>query len=344
MHAATTSTFSRDRLLPLDMLRGIAALIVAIGHAGLLSRSKDDYTMCVAFFYILSGYVLSYSYGAAISSARMTAYQFVIARIARLYPLHIATAAAVGVMWTAAVFFRGHRPPDLTVADVVETVTLTQSLYSGTWSLNLPSWSIGAEFWCGLILLPLCWPSRRGRVAVLIVAAIIFIAVDLNGGFIASVRGRYGIAMGCFAIGWSLHFVRLQIKSWLGWAIVFCAFLSLIFPAIPAEGHPLVELLYIAAFAASVLLLANGTMPKGTQRVASLSGDLSYGIYLWHWPLQRVLGPILTPAELLLFLTCLITISWLSFRVFECPMKNHIRAFALLRRKPATAAEHAVAA
>jgi peptidoglycan/LPS O-acetylase OafA/YrhL len=325
---ATTSTFGKERLLALDALRGAAALIVAIGHGQLIHG--EDFTLCVLFFFILSGYVLAYAYGDAIASGKMGTYEFLVVRFARLYPLHILTAAIVGAMWTSAVLFRGHHPPDFTILGVIETVTLTQSLFSGGWSLNLPSWSIGAEFWCGLLMLPLLWPSRWGHATAILLGAVLFVTADLYGGFIASTTGRYGIAAGCFVIGWALHSVRAKRLAWLGWPIAVCAFAAVMFPLIPADGHPLIELIYVAAFAAVVFFLSRADMPKGTRWLAALFGDLSYGIYLWHWPLQRVM-PLSTPAQCLLFFVCLIAISWLSFKFFELPMKRNIRAFALRR-------------
>jgi peptidoglycan/LPS O-acetylase OafA/YrhL len=231
------------------------------------------------------------------------------------------------------VFLRGHRSPDLTFVGVMETVTLTQSLFSGGWSLNLPSWSIGAEFWCGFIMLPLLWPWRWGRAAAILVAGTLFVAADLNGGFIASATGRYGIAAGCFVIGWGLHYVHHRNAAWLGWLIAVCAFVAVMFPPIYADGRPLIELIYVATFAAVVSLLSNAVVPKGMRRLASLLGDLSYGIYLWHWPLERIM-PVSTTAEVLRFLVCLIAISWLSFRFFELPMKRNIRTLALRRNAP----------
>src|SRR6516162_921127 len=68
MERAVTTTFKKDRLLPLDLLRGLAASVVAVGHANVFSNL--DYSLCVVFFYILSGYVLAYAYGEAIGSDR----------------------------------------------------------------------------------------------------------------------------------------------------------------------------------------------------------------------------------------------------------------------------------
>ncbi len=328
---ATTETFGKQRLLPLDLLRGVAALIVAAGHAGWLSHAYKhgltiDFTLCVAFFFILSGYVLSQAYGEAIRSGRMTIRGFIFARFARLYPLHVATAL---VMAAALLVMR--QRSEITPLRLFETLTLTQSLFSGNWSLNAPSWSIGAEFWGGLIMLALCGRSSAARAIALVVAAIALIAIDRRGGFIASYAGRYLTALACLAIGWFLHRIPFSAHARLGWLVAGGTFLAMMFPPWPAEGHPAIEFIYIVAFAAIVLTLARSTMPAAMQWVAKFSGDVSYGIYLWHFPLLQVYAPA-TPMRLVLFFASLIALSWFSFIFFERPTMHAIRQW--LRAKP----------
>ncbi len=77
----------------LDGLRGIAAIIIAIYHvpflwpqdipAGLFYESY----LSVDFFFVLSGFVLAYSYGRRLE-AELSADQFIIMRLIRLYPLY----------------------------------------------------------------------------------------------------------------------------------------------------------------------------------------------------------------------------------------------------------------
>lgn len=329
MERAVILTFKKERLLPLDLLRGLAASVVAVGHANVFSNL--DYSLCVVFFYILSGYVLAYAYGEAIGSDRMTAYDFAVIRIARLYPLHILTAAFVAVMWSVSVVLVHHGLSNLskpTATGVLETITLTQSLFTGGWSLNTPSWSIAAELWCGLIMLPLCSSSRMLRAVAVLVCVLAYLATAMNGGFIGSMTWRYGTALGCFAVGWGLHFLRIDRGAWIGWAIAVFAFTSMMFSPISADGRPLLEFGYVVAFALVVLLLADAKMPEWTSGLASLSGDLSYGIYLWHWPLLCAVGtlPLPKPIKALIFAPLLVGVCLLSFKYFEVPARRYIRS------------------
>jgi peptidoglycan/LPS O-acetylase OafA/YrhL len=336
MERAVTLTFKKDRLLPLDLLRGLAASVVAVGHANVFSHL--DFSLCVVFFYILSGYVLAYAYGDAIGSGRMTAYDFVVIRIARLYPLHFLTAAFVAVMWTISVVLFHHGLSNLsnpTISGVLETVTLTQSLFTGGWSLNTPSWSIAAELWCGLIVLPLCSSSRMLRGIAVVVCVLAYVATTMNGGFIGSTTWRYGTALGCFAVGWGLHFFRVDRGAWIGWSIAVFAFTSMMFSPISADGRPLIEFAYVVAFALVVFLLADAKMPEWTSGLARLSGDLSYGIYLWHWPLLCAVGMLPLPrvARGLIFVPVLVIVCLLSFKYFEIPARRLIRTRMLRSEK-----------
>jgi peptidoglycan/LPS O-acetylase OafA/YrhL len=228
-----------------------------------------------------------------------------------------------------------HHQADLTVdlGNVLENITLTQSLFTGHWSLNTPSWSIGAEFWCGLIILPLCSSSRTLRSVAVIVCILAFIGTDVSGGFLASKTGRFATAFGCFAVGAGLRFVHVKGGAWIGWAIAIGAFVSMMFLPISAEGRPLLEFAYVVAFALIVLLLADAKIPHWASGLANLSGDLSYGIYLWHWPLLFALAmlPIPRAAKALIFAPLLVATCLLSFRYFEIPARRSIRAL-LLRR------------
>ena len=140
-----------------------------------------DYTMCVAFFFILSGYVLSHAYGEAILAGKINLLAYIVLRLARLYPLHILTAVVMVVL-----LINENASGAITRGRALETIFLMQSLFTGGWSLNAPSWSIGAEFWAGLIIVPLCSRHPYLRAFALCAAAAAFVAVDFDAGFMAA--------------------------------------------------------------------------------------------------------------------------------------------------------------
>src|SRR5512140_1466411 len=105
-----------SRLAPLDALRGIAALAVAVfSHYQHFGGDKKTYPyndvrpinwlyenswLLVDFFFLLSGIVLTYRYYEPLAKGAVGAAQFFWLRVSRLYPLHVATLlACAAVEW-----------------------------------------------------------------------------------------------------------------------------------------------------------------------------------------------------------------------------------------------------
>ncbi|ERT14322.1 acyltransferase family protein [Photorhabdus temperata] len=85
-------------LLSLTSLRFFAAFFVLLSHLGYL-KDSDYFSWLfvyngyigVTFFFILSGFVLAYSYEEKMNRKEISKRNFFVARIARIYPLHILT-------------------------------------------------------------------------------------------------------------------------------------------------------------------------------------------------------------------------------------------------------------
>jgi len=74
------------KLYTLDAMRGVAALMVAILHFGIVRSETSSPYLAVDFFFALSGFVIAYSYDRRLS-AGMTDDEFLKRRLIRLYPL-----------------------------------------------------------------------------------------------------------------------------------------------------------------------------------------------------------------------------------------------------------------
>ncbi|HYW53236.1 MAG TPA: acyltransferase [Dongiaceae bacterium] len=147
-------TQRRETLLPLTSLRFVAALLVFSWHCVPTRRIAVTFSfgyLGVAFFFLLSGFILTYTYhGAFRDGLRVDAIRaFYAARIARVYPLHLAAmplaiaclALGTSPLWNAA---DAHTRLDAIAAQAV----LLQSwipvgpVYFGA---NGPAWSISVE-------------------------------------------------------------------------------------------------------------------------------------------------------------------------------------------------------
>ena len=158
---------SRQYLTTLTPLRGIAALLVVVFHSNLMLMAflPPGYThfvesgwLWVDFFFILSGFIMSYVYGknfaARVSSADY--WRYLGARFARVYPLHFVTLLWALVSCVAIVhyataldpFFAAMFNPGAAPASLL----LLQGLHLFKAApLNTPSWSLSTEWWVYMI-------------------------------------------------------------------------------------------------------------------------------------------------------------------------------------------------
>lgn len=161
------TTSQRPYLNTLTPLRGIAALFVVIFHSNLMLMSflpidkPNIITMgwlWVDFFFVLSGFIISYVYGDIFQNGVTTPnyWRYIKARFARVYPLHVVTmlwcfACALVIVHVATnihPFFWDMLNP----MSVLPSAVLIQSfgMYDGA-PLNSPSWSLSTEWWVYMI-------------------------------------------------------------------------------------------------------------------------------------------------------------------------------------------------
>jgi peptidoglycan/LPS O-acetylase OafA/YrhL len=176
---------------PLTAMRFFAALWVVAFHytpslgLGMPALIGKGY-LGVELFFVLSGFILSHVYMASHGEGRFNYAQFLWARLARIYPVHIATLLGLGAL-IAAASLAGLEAGDHVVvwASIPAQLTLTQAWGlgpQGGW--NHPSWSISAE-WFAYLAFPafaaLFWRLRdRPRLAAVLAALIV---LGLNVGF-----------------------------------------------------------------------------------------------------------------------------------------------------------------
>ncbi|SOD91821.1 acyltransferase family protein [Spirosoma fluviale] len=199
----------------LDGFRGIFALIVAIYHfkpgPGYLGHLRliENGWFFVDFFFVLSGFVILYNYPAIKTYAQQK--DFVIKRLLRLYPLHIA-------MLFVFLFFEGlkyllyssghfNNPPfkDENLASFIANVFMVQSYGLPIESLkhlswNTPSWSISAEFFSYIIfcaVIPLIINSNKvQRILVFVSLTLVSLAllyIVNNGSLSLKIGAHFGI-------------------------------------------------------------------------------------------------------------------------------------------------------
>lgn len=167
----TAGPHAKAHDLPLDSVRGIAALCLVIHHfvisttfgqiLDLRGPVPDFFANCwilVDLFFVLSGIVMAMNY--ARPSRRVAVREFMVRRLARIYPLHLAmlllllplrvvrlATAAFGLPVVSALSQDVNTP----YAFLMHLLLLNALGTVGSLSWNGVSWSISAEFYTYLV-------------------------------------------------------------------------------------------------------------------------------------------------------------------------------------------------
>ena len=151
-------------------LRGVAAALVMLYHAmpvsdvAAVERVFRHGYLAVDLFFVLSGFVIALSHAEITDRActRAAYRDFLVRRVARVYPLYIATTI-LALLLFAALHMRGfesqlwHQP--LVSAEIANVLMIQNWGLSG--SFNGAAWSISAEAMAYLLFPLLCIPAFR---------------------------------------------------------------------------------------------------------------------------------------------------------------------------------------
>ena len=329
------------RLTRLDGLRGVAACgVVFTYHASLLFAGGQlpgsewisplgwlrqwGWTF-VDLFFVLSGYIFAHVYrgGAALCGRRQIG-EFVVARVARLYPLHLVMLLLVAVV----AFGRAANTPGAFIANLLMVQAFIQPFGM---SFNGPSWSISVECLCYLLFAVAAAYGRRVSLGLVVLAicwgaAMLVLHGQPGGPWVADIipRGILG-----FFTGQALWLARAPLARVPAWLLAAGLVVGLIGPF--GQFSPLLPLLLLAWPCALLLALRLPLMEAAPFRWI---GDRSFGIYLIHGPLVDLIvgvrgvysGPLLMQVVYYLcFVTLVLTLSDKSLRWIEQPARLAIR-------------------
>jgi peptidoglycan/LPS O-acetylase OafA/YrhL len=195
---------SMQKLDRLTSIRGFAALFVLVYHGQEMIGGFDlkPYTalftkgyLAVDFFFVLSGFILAYVYASEFDRGQGRYLRFLNNRLARMYPVHVATLAITVLSLTPLSSFT-HLPD---VRHVPDTIVYSLLLIHG-WGFtdplawNFPSWSISSE-WFAYLCFPVLSAATRpfsNRARPAIIMALIWIAA-LAMFVLVLQRGAFGL-------------------------------------------------------------------------------------------------------------------------------------------------------
>lgn len=359
-------------LRPLTALRFAAALWVAV-YTFWPNLAGAPQTAVVAkgylgveLFFVLSGFILSHVYLQAAGEKRFSYRGFLWARIARVYPLHLATLIGVGGLAAAALI------AGMSVdANVLSWSSLPANLLMlHAWGLapvagwNHPSWSISAE-WFAYLCFPLFafvfWRLRDKPVAAVVGTAafltVLYFVFEQTAGFpLTEATIRWGALriVPCFALGCALYLVYrkagAQLSAPAAGAGAAIAFVLMMGSAALGLWDG------ITVLCAGVLILALAALPNAragwlASRPAVYLGEISYSVYMVcvPWNLLAVgLAAKLTEApdkQLQIFvwlaiLALLPVVAAVSYHLVERPARQALRGLTKRREPVSSATAH----
>jgi len=323
---------SSPKLGSIEGLRGLLALLVCAGHLGLNTAAahlgiKVKFDLAVDIFFALSGFVLTKSY----YFGKRSFGRLMLARIARLYPLH-----ALTLLMTLCTFLAASKPVDWAVAAQHAALLHNIGLPPNHFGFNFPSWSISVEMVLSLLFY---WAVRRDRDLLYLALTILgiffaYLAFDgnlgaaenkfivLNAGLL---RGAAGFCLGSAAFMLTERFgAELRRCDWLALPLFLAVMRFFVIENWTPQAGVFFELV---TFLFLMVIAVNSEASFLALRPFVFLGAISYSIYLLHMPVSLVME-LLLPEEVvrgagkLVQLAVILTAAAFSHRFYEVPLQR----------------------
>lgn len=359
---------TRPHIEALTALRFFAALLVVFFHHGQAQFAgtpgwcqnivRGGY-VGVPFFFILSGFILTYSYGR--HAPALAARNFWVARLARIYPVY-----AVSLLVSAPLFLGG-------LAETVPSESLATRFWvqatasfglvqawspSHAFVWNGPGWSLSVEAFFYLTF-PLLLNRLTGKMRCLLLVGLFCLAglgrVCFGGNSLAAMQRTLGWAnpilwFPLFLLGMVVgerYLARPQgaqdaanPSPWLanGASVFWMAVIGLIL-ALNLQRFSQLLFCYLVAVPCTLLIYqiasAGGGVGAGLSwRPLVLLGEASYSLYILHRPvhdwfrwMNREWGLVSTEtlAGFWLYLALCLALSVLTLKAIEYPCRDWIK-------------------
>ena len=359
----------------LDGLRGVAAILVLFYHIfegfsfaevtngagdGII-RTLNHGHIAVDFFFILSGFVISYAYDDRWN--KMNTWQFFKRRLIRLHPMLI-MGAIIGCLAFASVGFERWDGSTAPTGWVMTALLLTMFMIPAVpglpyevrgngemFPLNGPGWSLFFEY-IGNILYALF--MRRMSTRILTIFTIL-LGIAHAWFFIGNVSGYDMIGVGwtidemnfwgglvrmLFPFSMGMLIARTFKPSKVKGAFWICSVTLVVLfsvPYIASSGaislNSLYEFICIAfIFPLIVWLGACGTASGTTGKMNRVLGELSYPLYIVHYPIMYIFYAWLIKNNIYTLDNCLgvaalvivssIALAFLCLKLYDEPVRR----------------------
>ena len=338
----------------LDGLRGLAAIVVVIYH--FMEIAITDYSknfiahgyLAVDFFFCLSGFVIAYAYDTRAKDIGVT--QFFKLRLIRLHPL-VLIGAVLGLLTFLfdpfsdfyAVYGLGKTILLFVTSAFLIPYPVMPDRYTNLFCLNAPAWPLFWEYVANIFYILLLYKLNKKILFSLVLvgaACICYVAVrstNLGGGWGGQNFWDGGArVLYSFTAGMLVYRAKWVIKNKLGFigvsGLLLLAFLVPFSDRYNWITEPIIVLFY---FPLLVALGVGTTISKPLIKLSKLSGDISYPLYMTHYPFVWVFltyVAVVKPTAATLWVvipvsvTVLIVLAYLVMRFVDVPMRKYLKA------------------
>ncbi len=291
----------------LDGLRGLAAIVVVVFHfmeiiiADFSNNFISHGYLAVDFFFCLSGFVITYAYDSRI--AGMGLKTFLKLRLIRLHPL-VVIGSILGLLTFlfdpysnlyAVYGFTGTALLFITSTFLIPYPVVSER-YFNLFNLNAPSWSLFWEYVANLVYATILFKITKKALLplALLSAAILFYVGWDAGSLLGGWSGGtflHGLARISFSFLMGMLIFRSNwiIKNNIGLLGLSVLLLLAFLTPYSEQWNWLVDpLLIVFYFPLIVALGAGASLAANHQKINQLSGDISYPLYMTHYPFMWV--------------------------------------------------------
>lgn len=349
----------------LDGLRGVAAVMVVAFHVfethtggnHLVQIINHGY-LAVDFFFVLSGFVIGYAYDDR--WGKMTLGGFFKRRLIRLHPMIIMgmIVGAVAFYFQDGGYFAGIHLVPVWKMLLVMLLGFTLLPLPVSWDirgwaemhpLDGPAWTLFFEYIGNILYALFVRKFSRTMLAILVClagGALIHMAVtspqgDVIGGWaLDPTQMRIGFTRLLYPFFAGLLLSRVAKLTHIKHAFFWCSLLIIAVLSFPRVGgseslwmNGLYDSLCIVLVFPLIVYLGASDEIKGkfASKICKFLGDISYPIYITHYPLIYIYTGWVTkynvslkeayPAAILTFLSSIV-LSYIYLRVYDVPVRK----------------------
>lgn len=326
------------RFKSLDGLRGILALSVMMSHfiGSIYGWSDDRFLigayLSVVYFFIMSGFVLSYSH----QNKQETFLKYAAIRLARLLPLHLLSTFGIILIYKYNSMSGGYVPNQdvFSMSTIIKNIFFLNGIYwKDFYVINAPSWSISIEFWASL-LIPLLFNRISFLVKLIaIFLGICYLAFSLNHGFQQSLfLASFSMLIGSFCFDLSRsQFIKDFLNDKSSEIFILISFIIILI-GVSIENHSKRDILYMIAFLPLLFIdLCNKSFfikRLLSSNIFNFLGVISFPLYLLHDLIivSNIYSTNYKPISILLGCLISIFVSYIYARYIDMNLYKYLKS------------------